>query len=301
MTRTFIRIFVFMLAIVSVYAYVGQLVPQFEEHPPKKRVITTETPTGELVGIGQELLRGKGGCLVCHKDVDGGNERGPDLRQAAAKAAQRKPGMSVDAYLMESLLYPEAFLVPGYPKMMPAANKPPANLSSAEVKAVVAYMQSLGGLEPTVKVLTEDVAAAKKAAGGPVHRGRALMEQHGCLGCHKAAGEGGEVGPDLTKTAASREPADILKKLADPAAWTTSGYAAGIMTKEITQTIPEGDRQEMVAYLAGLAGKHYSAAGELSPWSHEGVRLGLVILVFNLGMLLALAVARRNEKKGEAA
>lgn len=299
MIGTFIRIFVFMLATVSLYTYVGQLVPQFEEHPPKKRVITPETPTEELVGIGQELLRGKGGCLVCHMDADGGNDRGPDLRQAATAAAKHKPDLSAEAYLMESLLHPDAFLVPGYPKMMPAADKPPANLTPAEVKAVVAYMQTLGGMEPTVKVTPEDAAAAKRA-GTPVHRGRALLDEHGCTGCHKVAGEGGEVGPDLAKTAVNHEPEAILKKLADPAAWTTPGYPAGMMTKEMTQALSEGDRQEIVAYLSGLAGKKYSAAGPLSPWSHEGVRLGLVIFVFSLGMLLALAVARRNEKKGAA-
>lgn len=299
MTGTFIKIFFFMLATVSLYTYVGQLVPQFEEHPPKKQVITPDTPTAELVNIGQDLLHGKGGCLVCHMDADGGNNRGPDLRQAASAAAKHKPDMSAEAYLMESLLHPDDFLVPGYPRMMPAANKPPANLTSAEIKAVVAYMQTLGGMEPTVKVTAEDAAAKK--AGALVHLGRALLDEHGCTGCHKVAGEGGEVGPDLAVVASKREPADILNKLADPAAWTTPGYPAGMMTKEMTQAIPEGDRQEIVAYLAGLAGKHYSAAGELSPWSHEGVRLGLVIFVFNLGLLLALAVARRNEKKGEAA
>jgi len=299
MTGTFIKIFFFMLATVSLYTYVGQLVPQFEEHPPKKQVITPETPTAELVNIGQDLLRGKGGCLVCHMDAEGGNNRGPDLRQAASAAAKHKPDLSAEAYLTESLLHPDVFLVPGYPKMMPAANKPPANLTPAEVKAVVAYMQTLGGMEPTVKVTAEDAAASKKT-GAPVHRGRALLDEHGCTGCHKVAGEGGEVGPDLSTTAARHEPAEILRKLADPSAWITPGYPAGMMTKEMTQNLSEGDRQEIVAYLAGLAGKEYSAAGTLSPWSHEGVRLGLVILVFNLGLLLALAVARRQEKKGEA-
>ena len=77
MARTFARIFAFMLAVVGIYAYVGILLPQFEEHPPKKRVITVQTPPDELVAIGQELTRGKGGCLVCHKDAETGNVRGP--------------------------------------------------------------------------------------------------------------------------------------------------------------------------------------------------------------------------------
>jgi mono/diheme cytochrome c family protein len=180
--------------------------------------------------------------------------------------------------------------------MMPPANKPPANLTRAEVKAVVAFLQSLGGAEPTVKVLAEDVAAAT-ANAAPMHRGRELMAQHGCLACHKASGEGGTIGPDLTASAAQRAPGDLLQKILNPQLWTTAGYQAGLMPAELGRSLPEGDLHEIVAYLAGLAGKPYSATGAASPWSHEGVRLGLVIFVFNAAMLIALLIARRAEKK----
>jgi len=297
MGKTFFKVFAFVVATVSLYAYVGQLVPQFEEHPPKKKIITPETSTEELVASGQELLRGKGGCLVCHKDQERGNERGPDLRQAAGKAATRKPGTAAEAYLIESMVQPDVFLVEGYPKMMPAATKPPANLSMAEVKAVVAYLQSLGGAEVTVKVEAADAAAGKQAAG-PMHRGKALMQEQGCTGCHKLEGEGGEVGPELTKVAERIEPAKIAQKIADPKLWTAEGFQAGLMPPR--PDMPEGDRQEIAAYLAGLAGKAYSPTGAASPWSHEGVRLGVVIAVFNLAMLLVLAWARAREKKEAA-
>ncbi|HCX34819.1 MAG TPA: hypothetical protein DHV08_15565 [Rhodocyclaceae bacterium] len=293
MKVTIAKIFLFMLAVVSLYAYVGQLVPQFEEHPPKKKVITPQTTGDDLVAAGQEILRGKGGCLICHKDQERGNERGPDLRRAAGKAATRKPGIAAEAYLIESMVEPYAFIVEGYPKMMPPAMKPPASLSMAEVKAVVAYLQSLGGAEVTVSVQAGDVAAGKKAVG-PVHRGRQLMDANGCLGCHKLAGEGGAVGPELTRVAERREPAKIAQKIADPKLWTAEGFQAGLMPPR--PDLPEGDRQEIAAYLAGLSGKAYSPTGAASPWSHEGVRLGVVIAVFNTVMLLVLAWARSREK-----
>lgn len=295
MTKTFLKIFAFVVATVSIYTYVGQLVPQFEEHPPQKKIIMPETPADELVAAGQELLHGKGGCLVCHKDQERGNERGPDLRQAAGKAATRKPGMGAEAYLIESLVDPGVFLVEGYPKMMPPAMKPPASLSMAEVKAVVAYLQSLGGAEVTVKVQAEDIVAEKKASG-PVHRGKALMAEQGCIGCHKVEGEGGALGPDLTKVAEQHDPARIAQKIADPALWTAQGFHAGLMPPR--PDMPEGDRQEIAAYLAGLSGKAYSPTGAASPWSHEGVRLGAVIAMFNIAMLLVLARARVREKRG---
>jgi hypothetical protein len=61
--------------------------------------------------------------------------------------------------------------------------------------------------------------------------------------------------------------------------------------------IAEGDRQEIAAFLAGLAGQAYSPTGAASPWSHEGVRLGAVVAVFNVAMLLVLAIARRREAR----
>jgi mono/diheme cytochrome c family protein len=294
---TFLKIFVFLLAVVGTYAYVGQLVPQSEEHPPVKQVITLQTSPPELASIGEELLRAKGGCLICHKIAEAGNERGPDLRRAAAEATKRKPGTSAEEYLVESMVEPDAFIVAGYPKMMPSALKPPANFNMAEVKAVVAFLQSVGGTEITVKVQPADMAAAK--AAGPVHRGKELMAQYGCVGCHRIEGAGGEIGPELTNAAAARSPEELMRKIVDPTAWTTPGFPAGIMPADLGKTVPEGDRHEIVAFLAALAGKSYSATGATSPWSHEGVRLGIVILVFNLAMIGALIVAGRSGRKRE--
>ena len=295
MRRKVARIAVFTLVVVGAYAYVGQLVPQFEEHPPVRRVITATTGPQELAAIGQEVLRGKGGCLICHKDSETGNERGPDLRQAAGKAAGRKPGTEAEAYLIESIVTPDAFIVPDYPKMMPSGVKPPASLSMAEVKAIVAYLQALGGAGITVRVLPEDIAAARAAA--PMHRGRELMNQYGCLACHRVQGEGGVLGPDLTTAAERRAPEEILRKILDPSVWTAPGYPAGVMPAGLGRAIPAGDLHEVVAYLASLSWKPYSPTGAASPWSHEGVRLGLVILVFNLGMLGAVALVSRLERR----
>jgi cytochrome c551/c552 len=178
--------------------------------------------------------------------------------------------------------------------MMPPSKRPPANLSMAEVKAVVAYLQSLGGAEVTVKVLAAD-AGGVKAGAAPMHRGKALMTELGCFGCHKAEGAGGEIGPDLSAVARRVEPARIALKIADPKLWTAQGFQAGLMPAR--PDVAEGDRQEIAAYLAGLSGLAYSATGATSPWSHEGVRLGLVIVVFNAAMLLALGIARLRESR----
>jgi DNA-binding response OmpR family regulator/mono/diheme cytochrome c family protein len=231
------------------------------------------------------LIRGESGT---------GKERiAQTVHEFSARAAG--PWIAVNcSAISEGLLESEMF-GHEYPKMMPSALKPPANLTPAEIKAVVAYLQSLGGLEPTVSVTDEDVAAGNRKKG-PVHQGRELMDQHACTGCHTVEGEGGEIGPNLTEVMTRREPRQVLAKIADPTIWTAEGFEAGIMPPGVE--IPEGERHEIVAYLASLSGQSYSATGVESPWSHEGVRLGLVILVVNLGMLIALGLAGRAESVG---
>jgi hypothetical protein len=82
----------------------------------------------------------------------------------------------------------------------------------------------------------------------------------------------------------------------DPALWTTPGFEAGVMPADLGQAIPEGDLHEIVAWLAGLSGRAYAPTANLSPWSHEGVRLGLIVLAFNLGLLGIIGLLDRRAR-----
>lgn len=56
------------------------------------------------------------GCADCHTIPDlSTGETGPELSQIAQLAAARKPDLSADAYLRESFLVPNAYVVDGYP------------------------------------------------------------------------------------------------------------------------------------------------------------------------------------------
>ena len=63
--------------------------------------------------------------------------------------------------------------------------------------------------------------------GGDAKAGRKLVFGHPaaqCIRCHKVAGLGSEIGPDLSKVAAKLSRADILEALVDPQAKLTEGY-----------------------------------------------------------------------------
>lgn len=151
--KNVLKVIAFTVLVTAFYAYIGQMVPQTEVHPPKDRELRAGMTAEELAEAGQEIMAGKGTCMGCHTIGSDKPGRFPDLGGMGSRAAGRKPGMSDVEYLAESLYDPNAFIVPGYGPGMPPIGKPPIGLSDGEILAVIAYLQSLGG-EPTVTLET---------------------------------------------------------------------------------------------------------------------------------------------------
>lgn len=165
---TLVRIAVLVFATTGFYAYVGQMVPQNEVHPPEETVMRADMTTDEMVTVGREIMEGKGLCMTCHTIGSSGALRFPDLDGIGVRAAERVPGLSDVEYLAQSMYEPDAFIVPGFNPGMPVANRPPIGLSDQEILSVIAYLQSLGGT-PTVTLETTHsyLAAPAAPAGGP--------------------------------------------------------------------------------------------------------------------------------------
>jgi mono/diheme cytochrome c family protein len=86
---------------------------------------------------GARIFTGKGGCIGCHNAGNGGGTTGPNLSQIATTAATRKPGMDAQAYISESIHTPQAFIVPGYPPVMPSFA---GTLTEDEINQVIAFL-----------------------------------------------------------------------------------------------------------------------------------------------------------------
>src|SRR5207302_665571 len=89
----------------------------------------------QLVKAGEEIFKTKGTCEICHRIGQAGT-RAPDLAGVGSRAATRKPGMTAKAYLIESLIQPGAFIVPGYPPIMPAVDKPPVGPDLSQIAKI---------------------------------------------------------------------------------------------------------------------------------------------------------------------
>ncbi len=297
MTAVFLRILGFVFLIALFYGGIGRWwLTQGEEHPPTELEISVDTDTDSLISMGRTLLGSKGGCLLCHKVTERGNTRGPDLRGVGARAASRKPGMSAEAYLVESLVNPGAYVVEEFAtadgaSIMPVANRPPADMSPTELKALVAYLQSLGG-QVTVEITAEDVAAAAAKKVPPpasldTHPGADLVTKHGCIACHDVKGTMRLVGPPLTNVRERLSAAEIRQSILDPVAVIVEGFPPGLMLKDFAETVPPDELDQIGSYLSG----EVPLAERLS---HPAVHLVALILLFNGGvwLLRRLAMSR---------
>jgi len=148
-----IRMGVFVLATTAFYAYVGQMVPQSEVHPPEELTLGADMSTADMVNVGREIMSGKGLCLTCHTIGQTGALRFPDLAGIGNTAGSRVPGKSDVDYLVESMYEPTAYVVEGFPPAMPPVNLPPIGLTDQEILSVIAALQALGGT-PTVTMQT---------------------------------------------------------------------------------------------------------------------------------------------------
>ena len=268
-----VKVGVFALAVMGSYSWFANSIPQIESKPPEELSLEGGNVTPQqLVAAGEKIFREKGQCTTCHGLGRAG--RGPDLAGVGARAGTRKPGTKAAAYLVESLLKPAAFVVEGFPNIMPDVSRPPIGLNRSELWAMAAFLQSLGG---TVDVKLDDVpqvataqaggAAALELPGDP-KAGQAVFAGKGtCIACHKAGAIGASpVGPDLSNIAGAQTPEYIMAKILDPASkGVVSGFPPNVMPKTFGQTLAAKEYLDLMAFLLTLKGGPAPAAGGPAP------------------------------------
>jgi putative heme-binding domain-containing protein len=65
--------------------------------------------------------------------------------------------------------------------------------------------------------------------GRSFEAGRAAFRQTGCVQCHRFAGEGGHVGPDLTSVGQRLAPRDLLESILLPSKVIAEGFATTVV------------------------------------------------------------------------
>ena len=251
------------IAVMGSYSGYANYIPQIQSKPPQELSLEGGNVTpAQLVKAGEEIFKTKGTCEICHKIGQKGT-RAPDLAGVGGRAATRKPGMSAKQYIIESLLDPGAYIVEGYPNIMPKVDKPPIALNRSELWALTAFLESQGGT-PDVKL--DDIpktAGAAAAGGAPAEvkipgdpkAGEAVFAGKGtCIACHTAGKVGtAKVGPDLSQIAKIQTPDYIMKKILDPAgSGTVTGFPKGVMPPIFGTMLTAKEYTDLVAFLLTL-------------------------------------------------
>jgi len=219
--KALLKIVVFSLAVICGFAgYTTFGLPLIvPEAPPVEEKLGGDITMDQFIAVGEKIYNGKGTCTLCHNPVGG---RAPLLEPVASVAMERindprygGKAKTIEEYIHESMVDPSAMVVAGFGKKgtndtvspMPDVSKGAIGLSAVEMNAVIAYLQSIAGVEVTVPLPTGDEGApAEDAAPAEIKVAESAEEafaKFDCLSCHIVPGveEGGDIGPDLSKMA----------------------------------------------------------------------------------------------------
>ena len=273
--RTFLKVFAFNVLIIAFFLYVGNSIPQLRQDPPTELVLAADAPVEDFVKAGQDIFYGKGTCALCH-EIGKKGERCPDLAGTGEHAETRikeehYKGKATNGaeYLVESLHEPTMYVVEGYQPSMPPIGR---QLSDLEMVALVAFLQSQGG-EVTVNGQTRfpkwrgegggaTPAAAASAAAAPSPAGASgqeLVQQWGCVACHKLDGPEKLLGPSLWDIGVRKDTNYIREAIAEPDTVVVEGFPPGLMKGTLDgsgfyQKLSLQDLNTLVNYLASLKG-----------------------------------------------
>ncbi len=264
MLKTNVSVLAVVIGCLGVFTWVANAIPQIQSDVPEELAFTGDVAPEELVAAGEGLYAGAGGCTACH----GLGSRAPNLLTdhegtglIGVRCADRVSGQDCKQYLHASLVDPGAYLVEGFAPIMVDASR---TLSSTQIWALVAYLESLGGeVTVTGADLEGGDGAASAPAGGSVASAPAaapavdenlgpeeLLAQHTCSACHALAGPS-PLGPSFEGIGARLSADEIRTSILDPAASVAEGYEAmaGLMPP-IFGNVPAAQLEAMVQFLA---------------------------------------------------
>ncbi len=274
---TFLRVIGFSVVILLFFMGFGHILPQVEpDTSAPVEVSTDELDMDGMIALGENLFSGKGTCTLCHN----GMGRAPDtlvmdmaatyperLMDARYKgvSAGKEGAKAIEAYILESMKDPSAFVVEGFGQKgsndtvspMPTVDKAPIELSVVEMNAVTAFLQDLAGFTPTVPLPSaDDAPVIDEPSGGNaallLTTGVAVVDEHGCASCHDLEDSGADLGPSLYGIGTRMSRATVMEAIIDPNAVIADGYDADFMPADFGEEMRGSELLLLTDYLMAL-------------------------------------------------
>lgn len=156
-------------------------------------------------------------CADCH-GLDASGYRGPDLLTVMAAGA-------TDERLFQIIRKG----VPGTD--MPAARE--FDTPDDDLLMIIAYLRKIG-----------TVAPAESPVGNVQNGARLFAAQ--CAGCHRVAGRGGRIGPDLTRIGIARSRTALIREIRTPSEWIAPAFETVTVVTKDGQRIRGANKNEDV-------------------------------------------------------
>jgi cytochrome c oxidase cbb3-type subunit III len=189
-------------ALLSTTFYIPQAAAQ-EPEPAAAPPATSATPAAPADPVqGKSLFEEN--CSTCH-GVNAGGGDGPDLRGVPASLGDA----AVENIIRRGL---SGTAMPGF-----------YNITDKGAANIVAYLRTLSS------TLTSETAT------GDAQNGEAVYNSSGCAACHMIEGQGGSIGPELTRIGSMRGPSNLKARLLDPGANLPKIGGGGMMGNSWTE------------------------------------------------------------------
>jgi mono/diheme cytochrome c family protein len=177
-------------------------------------------PNDEAPNLSDKIARDKGsmliaerGCAGCH-DMRGFDRiSAPDLTHVGDKTADvlefgsnTKVKRDLYDYILAKITDPRSFDSAKFKGKMPKFG-----LEKDDASTIAIYLMSLSGQE-----IAPEYTRDLREQGTPLLAGRRIFAQHDCNACHRIAGQGGKIGPELTREGEMVRPGWLFQFLKKP-------------------------------------------------------------------------------------
>jgi len=173
MKKGILKLAIIIVGLNLLFMYIGlEFLPQSESRPPKVIKIEEGISQDDLIHVGEEIVFGKGQCMVCHPAKPEAGMRAPAMSTIGAETEKeaKERGIKPEEQVLEALVNPSKYIVKGFEDIMSPVHTAPTSLTDGEIIAVAAYLQSQGGkvtlsYPGSVPILKDQISKISKAGG----------------------------------------------------------------------------------------------------------------------------------------
>jgi len=191
---------------------IGDYLLSLVDNKPKTTTAGLNLSDSDAKARGSQLISERG-CAGCH-DMKGFEKiSAPELTHVGDKTADvlefgnaKGVKKTLNSYIIAKITDPRGFDTDKFHGKMPKFG-----IVTDDAKSIATYLMSL-----TSKELPSEYTKDLQEQRTPLLAGRKVFEQHDCIACHRLTGQGGKIGPDLTREGEMVRPAWLFEFLKRP-------------------------------------------------------------------------------------